>query len=91
MNTTVSLTHKGWFGICPVYFGNLDRPAPLVIERHWSLLPLMLLSEGLFALTFLFASRFGDIEPAWPLTVTGELDPPKSIVVPDEPGGGAAA
>ena len=82
MKATVSLTHKGWFGICPVYFANLDSAAPLVVERHWSLLPLMLLSECCFGLVFVLGSFLGGFEPAWPLRVTGELAPPKSIAVP---------
>lgn len=78
----VRLTHKGWFGICPVYFANLDSDAPLVVERHWSLLPLMLLSESCFGIVFALASLLTDFEPQWPLRVTGELDTPKSIPVP---------
>jgi hypothetical protein len=39
-------THKGWFGICPVYIHNYesDEDAVIVAERHWSMLPLGLIS-----------------------------------------------
>lgn len=83
MSTTIPLTHKGWFGICPVYFGNLHSEAPLIVERHWSLLPLMLLSEAMFGLVFLVGSFFTGFEPTWPLRVTGELKQPKAIAAPE--------
>lgn len=86
MSTSVQLTHKGWFGICPVYLANLDSAAPLVVERHWVLLPLMLLSECCFGLVFVLGSFLAGFEPAWPLRVTGELAPPKLIAVPDAEG-----
>ena len=66
----IQLTHKGWFGVCPVYFGLLDSPAPVVVERHRLLLPLMMISEFVFGLVMLM---FDD--PKWPLMVTGELPP----------------
>lgn len=74
------LTHRGWFGICPVYFGNLDSDGPLVEPRHWSVLWLMPLSEAIWGAAF--AAR-GMIDPAfvpqWPLVITGELHPPITI------------
>lgn len=78
-----ALTHKGWFGLCPVYLGGLDGDAPLVVERHWVLVPLMLLSECGFGMLFVLgALLLADFEPAWPLRVTGELDPPRPIDIP---------
>ena len=32
---TVTLTHKGWLGLCPVYFGDIDSEAP-VVEPRWA-------------------------------------------------------
>lgn len=83
IQVTVSLTHKGWFGICPVYFAGLHSSAPLVIERHWSLVPLMLLSECLYGLVFVVGSFLAGFEPAWPLCVTGELEPHRAITISD--------
>lgn len=81
--SAVQLTHRGWFGICPVYLGDLDGDAPLVIERHWLLLPLMLLSECCYGLVFVVGSALAGFQPGWPLLVTGELVRPKSVTVPD--------
>ena len=70
----VKLTHKGWFGFCPVFFGNLESVAPLVVERHWLLLPIMILNEWIFGGMFFFATLINpEYEPEWPLRVTGEL------------------
>ena len=81
MQRTVTYTHKGWFGLCPVYFADLDGEAPEVGERHALLLPLMLLSEGLFAIV---AAITAPLAPAhalgFPLLVTGELVPPLQVV-----------
>lgn len=33
------LTHKGWFGICPVYIGGIESDGPLIVERSPLLLP----------------------------------------------------
>jgi len=61
------LTHKGWFGLCPVYIGDIHGDAPLLVERHWSLLPLMVISEWLFA-----AIMFVQKSPVW----LKRFDPP---------------
>ena len=73
----IPLTHKGWFGICPVYFGRLDSEAPLVVERHKLLLPLMMLSEFVYGLVLMFSE-----DPQWPLIITGELPPGRVLDVP---------
>lgn len=83
MSTTVTLTHKGWFGLCPVYFANLDGPSPLVLERHRLLVPLLMLSEALFAAAFALCETARlDWQPEWPMFVTGDLQPPKQISLP---------
>lgn len=67
-------THKGWFGFCPVYFANLETPSPLVHERHWSLLPVMILNEWIFGFMFWMKTAIDpEYEPQWPLRVTGEI------------------
>ncbi len=71
-----TLTHKGWFGICPVYIGGLESDAPLLLERHWTALPLMKLSEAIFAVViFMKSAANPEWEPAWPICVTGEIEP----------------
>lgn len=71
-----TLTHKGWFGVCPVYIGGLESDAPFLVERHWSALPLMVLSEAMFAgLIAVKTAADPEWEPAWPIRVTGEIEP----------------
>lgn len=73
----ITLTHKGWFGLCPVYFAGLDTEAPLIDPRHWSLAPLMWLTELLYGAYFLLATMARpDFTPEWPLMVTGPLKTP---------------
>lgn len=76
----VILTHKGWFGVCPVYFGALQSEAPHVYERHGLLAPLMTLSEWIYAATF-FVGRLvnPEFEPSWPLRITGQLANPIEV------------
>jgi len=68
------VTHKGWFGICPAYFGDIDGDAPLVVERHFLLTPLFWFSEMMMEFILLF-----DSNPMWALLITGELDEPRQI------------
>jgi hypothetical protein len=46
-----------------------------VVERHWSLVPLMIFSEHLFGICFAVMTWIDpDYEPQWPLRVTGAID-----------------
>jgi hypothetical protein len=76
------LTHKGWFGVCPVYLGDLDGPAPLVDPRSPLLIPLFLLSEAMFALCFTALAAAGRENPGWALKITGKLSRPIRIEAP---------
>lgn len=69
-----TFTHKGWFGICPVYLADLESDAPLIDPRHWVLAPLMWASEVMYAVVF-HVRGFMDpeFEPVWPIRITGEL------------------
>lgn len=83
---TVTFTHKGWFGLCPVYFADLNSDAPHVHERHWALKPLMVVSEWMWGAMFWLASVVNpDYEPEWPLHITGVLDPPISFEAHETP------
>lgn len=89
---TQKITHKGWFGLCPVYFGGLDTLAPLVAPRHWVFKPLMVLSEICFYLVFRVVSFIDpDFQPMWPLKITGEFrmeaNPRKWRSVEEQPTG----
>lgn len=71
---TVTLTHKGWFGLCPVYYAGLDTDAPFVDPRHWLMQPLMWFSEAMYDLFFVVISALTDYpDQGWPLVITGEL------------------
>lgn len=74
----VTYSHKGWFGICPVYVGNLSSNSPNVDERHWLLIPLMFFSEFFFDICFAVKTWMDpDYEPEWPITHLEPLDEPK--------------
>lgn len=80
MKLKVTYTHKGWFGLCPVYLANLDGVAPDIHARHWSMEWLFDLSEAIFRLINWIQSSVDPLhEGGWPLYVTGELDQPKVI------------
>lgn len=77
MKIVFKFTHKGWFGVCPVYFMGIDTEGTVVEPRHWSLTPLMMFSEGLYWLVFRCCEAMSPTyQPEWPLMVTGELNPP---------------
>ena len=73
---TLTYTHKGWFGLCPVHIGGLDTEAPLLKSRHWLLEPLFVISEFIFVLVFLALELMRVENPGWPIKVTGELVAP---------------
>ena len=80
----IALTNKGWFGLCPVYFGALESNGPVMVERHPALAPLMWLSEALLGSAGLVASLLNPgVELRWPLLVTGELGPGRFLDVPE--------
>lgn len=73
-------THKGWFGICPVFYAELSGPAPIVAPRGILLAPFLWFSEACFALCFAVQSVLDPCsEPAWPLRVTGKLEKPRLL------------
>lgn len=81
----VPLTHKGWFGLCPVYIGGNYRGAPVYVERHWTALPLLMLSELMAVVCLLcFALMDPMAEPVLPLKTTGKLPPGRTMTLPDD-------
>ena len=72
---TFTLTNKGVFGLCPVYYANINSEAPLIVVRHWLLVPLMWLSEFVFDLCFMAQDLAGAEPTGWPLKVTGKIEP----------------
>lgn len=81
----VPLTHKGWFGVCPVYTAGTYGGNSLIVERHWLLLPLFMFSDGMFALCFMCMAIMNPLhEPALPLKITGKLPAGRTITLPDD-------
>ena len=73
----MEFTHKGWFGFCPVYFGNLGSDHPAVLARKNVFTPLMICSESIFRFMFFILGTINpEYEPMWPLRITGKLDKP---------------
>ncbi|MGL4325830.1 MAG: hypothetical protein ACRCTD_17485, partial [Beijerinckiaceae bacterium] len=71
---TFTVTHKGWVGLCPVYFSEIESMAPIVMERHRFFAPLHDLSIFIFESIAWVASRFGASGfDTYPLLITGEV------------------
>lgn len=68
-------THKGWFGLCPIYIADLESGEPTLVERHRVFFPLFLLSEFVFGAIFAVQTALDPYyEPEWPIRITGELE-----------------
>jgi hypothetical protein len=85
---TFRLTHLGWFGLCPVKLSDPsacgENYGPLIEPRWLVVVPLFWLSEFIFGLCFLAMEACGRQPPGWPVKITGRIDPPEVIEVPDE-------
>ncbi|MBK6742509.1 MAG: hypothetical protein IPG66_05825 [Hydrogenophilales bacterium] len=72
-------THKGWFGICPVWLADIDTDCPAVWPRY-GLQFLLGASELLYGgMIWLLTAMNPDAEPLFPIVITGELRRPKVI------------
>lgn len=79
------LTHKGWFGLCPVYIGSPESEEPLLVPRipltDW----LMDFSDWAYRMT----GRCMEILapewewPGYPIAITGRLAAPRVIETED--------
>jgi hypothetical protein len=77
MTPPITFTHKGWFGLCPVYIGDINTEGPCLDPRHWSLSWLMPVSEAIFGMAFWIMTTINpDYEPMWPIRITGKLAQP---------------
>ncbi len=81
----VTLTHKGWFGICPVYFDDPYSDQPFIHPRQDWMEFLFDISEHFFGAIHWCQELVDPYADLWyPITITGELDPPIEIEFPDD-------
>lgn len=72
----VGLSHKGWFGICPVHVGDIKGHAPFVIPRHWVFYPVFWLGHFAYWMsTSIIGGILEDYKPPWPVEITGRINP----------------
>lgn len=76
MKKTITYTHRGWFGVCPVHVGGLGTSAPDIDPRHFLLEPLFWVSEFVFSLCFIAEDLLGLPSHGWPVRMTGKLAEP---------------
>lgn len=70
----VPLTHCGWFFLCPIWIGDLDRDAPLIVPRRF--IPGMWLDINVALFGFfvpVMKTLNVNYTPAFPILITGEL------------------
>lgn len=82
-NPSITLTHQGWFGLCPIHMtdpDDIDPDGPFIGPRHWALEPLFMLSEVIFdAVFFVKGLTDPEFEPFWPLTGVLPLEKPITV------------
>ncbi len=67
-------THKGWFGICPIYIGKLHSDAPAVAPRWEWVVPLFVISEWWQGAAIWVCTLVNPAyTPLWKLRITGAL------------------
>lgn len=69
----ITYTHKGWFGLCPVYIAEPLANDPWIDARYPCTDWLIDLSALFFRV---FVNRGADDYPTWAIRVTGELEDP---------------
>lgn len=68
-----AFTHRGWFGICPIYLTGLGD-GPTIAPRVFIFEPLLWISEAAFALAiFVLSATDPDFEPGFTIRVTGRI------------------
>ena len=68
----VPFTHKGWFGLCPIYIAEPDSEGPRIEPRFPCTAWLIHLSAWIFNVMN---------AEAFPIKFTGQVSPPKMIDV----------
>ena len=76
---TITFTHKGWIGVCPIYIADPDGECCVEprLSIYW---PLMRLGDAVFAMGFWLRTMVDPFyEPMWPIRITGELRVPHTV------------
>jgi hypothetical protein len=79
MRETIKYTHYGWFGFCPVYIADIDTDEPDLAPRWENAVGdwLFTASEAMFFAMFKVNYYLNpEMDPAFPIRVSGELDEP---------------
>ena len=75
----VTFTHRGVFGVCPVYVADpYNEDAPHMTPRHRLLRPLMILSWTWWVVRTCVVAMFAVPDLSINVRVTGKLDQPIS-------------
>ena len=70
----ITYTHKGWFGMCPMFIGKLNSECPDLLPRHWAFMPLAHLAVFLQGIAISTCAFFNPHwTPVWAIRVTGIL------------------
>lgn len=78
----IPFTHKGWFGICPIYLADVDSDGPRIEPRFMFTGWLIHLSTFIYGSCIWFITSINpEFEPRWPMLITGALDKPIFIEV----------
>lgn len=77
MSNRIELTHKGWFGIAPVYYADTFSETPFITARHGIFEWALDFSHWLFdRIADMCEWMNPDYEfDGYPMTITGELKP----------------
>lgn len=80
----IVMTHKGWFGLCPVWAGDLHEERCFLEARHRRLDWLFDASSALFAVMHTIQAALGADDLRFPLRLTGKIRPRLRVI--DDPG-----
>lgn len=69
----IVMTHKGWFGLCPIWAGGLLQDQCYVEARHRWLEWLFDVSTALFSLRHTVEAALGEHDLRFSLRLTGEI------------------
>ena len=71
--TSVTFTHKGWFGLCPIYISEPYSEGPTLEPRIPYTGWFLDLQADIYGIFF---NLVQDEDPMWPIKITGELKKP---------------